>query len=324
MVTTAYNHFVPVEILDLILRYLEDTSDLYRCVLVSRLWACEAINILWGRKYSCHDTTLYNLVEIESISRKQYYAERICHLDFTLCDFDDAGSYHRELAPLSFPRLSGLILGPWWESHQENLLQYLQPRLRSLEILAHEFDHDFWMYSYERPYFEYVSADFFNQLRLRCPSLSKLSIEKPCTKDDADRLMDFLRRMCTLKSLYIESGNYCDICDFEEGEPRAAWIYLLTRLAELPTLRKLVWAMKISKEIWYQTQTSIPNAFSSLQKFKYGPRYNRTQLIPVIDNVPEPQALSLNADIPEPSIAQEEEDIDCIIPRFLFNLGSGL
>ena len=145
------------------LQHIDGTSSLFACAQVNRLWAEEAIPLIWSQG-SCWGHEVKYLLKVPNY-RRQSYANHMRSIDDLW--FKDRKYYHSVLlAPLKFPRLRSASF--FIPNHQDERfrLQYLVPSLRKLEIYEHGFNHNEYMNS-DYAGFDYVSDDFFSHIVVR-------------------------------------------------------------------------------------------------------------------------------------------------------------
>ena len=145
------------------LQYVDGTSSLFVCAQVNRLWAEEAIPLIWSQGHWLgHEVK--NLLKVPNY-RRQSYANHMRSINDLW--FKDLKSYRSILlAPLKFPRLRSASFFIPYHRDEKFRLQYLVPSLRKLEIYEHGWDHDEYRGS-DYAGFDYVSDDFLLHIEVR-------------------------------------------------------------------------------------------------------------------------------------------------------------
>lgn len=129
------NPFYLPEILGLIFNYTHGLGTLCVYAQVNRVWAKEAVNLIWATDIK--EQGIAALTAVEDVERRQYYANKIRSLTFPYVD-----CFHYQLEKILFPRLQHVALGisgghGFYSGFDERrYLQYLQPALQSIELYS--------------------------------------------------------------------------------------------------------------------------------------------------------------------------------------------
>ena len=144
------------------LQYIDGTSSLFVCAQVNRLWAEEAIPLIWSQGHWLgHEVS--SLLKVPNYRRQSYANHMRSFNDLWL---NDRKFYHSVLlAPLKFPRLKSASFFIPRHRDEKFRLQYLVPSLQKLEIYEHEWNHDEYTNS-DYADFDYVTDDFFLEIQV--------------------------------------------------------------------------------------------------------------------------------------------------------------
>ena len=156
------NHPLEIaEIIGSVFVHLE-SSTLFKCALVNRMWAAEAIPLIWrlGHRWGLSIESLGKMPKY----RHQHYANYIHEISDTWLN-GRTYYYSVVLFSLEFPQLQSASFSIPFNSDEKFRLQYLVPSLRKLELYEHSREHD-WHMGHEYADFDYVSDDFLLQIQV--------------------------------------------------------------------------------------------------------------------------------------------------------------
>ncbi|KAB8231636.1 uncharacterized protein BDW43DRAFT_135697 [Aspergillus alliaceus] len=170
------------EILSRIMEFLsDDRAALRSALLVNKLWAAEAMTVLWQKP------------PVEALAsspddHRQFYARQVRELDF---GGDKDGKHHSTFRSLEFPRLRRITIDFYRPDDGEKLWldQYIQPNLE-----------EFIFYGAE------PAGDLLNLLETRCPRLRCVLIGYVWEGVSASRLIKFFDCCKSLRSICLPSN----------------------------------------------------------------------------------------------------------------------
>ena len=167
------------EIVAAIMEQLPCKSSLFAALQVNRLWADEATRVLWRA-----DPPIQGLMQIGSVERRQYYANKISSLDMFL----DSERDWSQLVNTRFPRLIEIDAQIFNERNQQHLYHFLQPTLRSFGLYGSQ-----------------SQLELLLQLATRCPDLSVLEVgwpKCPLLSRDLVRSLDLMPSLTHISLSY--------------------------------------------------------------------------------------------------------------------------
>ena len=168
-----------------ILGQLDDDRDLYAALQVNRMWANEAITLLWRVK-----PPIWAFAQVEGAERLQYYANKISVVDLSDISDDQEGHWTRcKTQGLLFPCLSEIFIDLNNCDCEDVLLRYLQPGLQKLSLRG-------WL----------IPDDFLTRVEEQCPALRSFSLHSLKDAMTAEHLLRFLNGMPSLVEIVL--GNY--------------------------------------------------------------------------------------------------------------------
>ena len=176
------------ELLATILERL-DAKALFAALQVNKLWADEATRIRWRV-----DPPTSALAHLHDVERFRYYATKVSSLSWRFhvpwnnrCQ--EEGDQHPDpkLGTGHFLRLTQLSVHICVDEHEKVFMQYLQPRLGTLDLSA----------------FRPISDSFLMKIEVLCPNLRSFSISGYTDTKQTCDLLRFLNGMPTLTHISL-------------------------------------------------------------------------------------------------------------------------